>query len=47
MEAVFAGLTAWTIEIGIACFGLYLLKREENKVIKNRKIKNEGDRARR
>tara|TARA_R100000008_G_C3578521_1_gene166817 strand:- start:1575 stop:1694 length:120 start_codon:yes stop_codon:yes gene_type:complete len=39
MEAVFAGLTAWTIEIGIACLGLYLLKREENKVIQRRKKK--------
>ena len=42
MDAVFAGLTAWTIEISVALLGLYILKAEENKVVKNRKRKNEG-----
>lgn len=37
MKAVFAGITAWIIELGIALLMLYGLKREESKVIKNRK----------
>tara|TARA_R110000824_G_scaffold29548_1_gene98258 strand:- start:1033 stop:1149 length:117 start_codon:yes stop_codon:yes gene_type:complete len=37
MEALYAGLSAWSIEIGITLLILFLLKREENKVFKNRK----------
>ena len=37
MKAVFAGLAAWTIELFIAMLALYLLKREETKVINKRK----------
>lgn len=37
MEALYAGLTAWSIEISIALLMLFLLKLEENKVFKNRK----------
>ena len=36
MEAVLAGTTAWAIEIAIALTILYLVKREEEKVIKGR-----------
>jgi|TARA_Y100000814_G_scaffold174527_1_gene127525 hypothetical protein len=39
MEALYAGLAAWTVEIIIACIMLIGLKREENKVIKRRKSK--------
>jgi len=39
MKAFFAGITAWAIELGIALLMIYGLKREEFKVIKNRKIK--------
>jgi hypothetical protein len=37
MDAILAGTTAWAIEIGIALALLYLVKREEDKVIKRRK----------
>mgnify|MGYP003624714109 CR=1 FL=1 len=37
MEALYAGLSAWSIEIGIVLLVLFLLKNEENKVFKNRK----------
>jgi hypothetical protein len=37
MDAVLAGLTAWAIEISIAGTFLYLLIREEKKVILRRK----------
>jgi len=36
MEAILAGTTAWAIEITIALTILYLMKREEEKVIKRR-----------
>tara|TARA_Y100000361_G_C11151796_1_gene341542 strand:+ start:1292 stop:1414 length:123 start_codon:yes stop_codon:yes gene_type:complete len=36
MQAVFAGLLAWSIETGVALLGLYLLKREETKVVEGR-----------
>ena len=37
MQAVFAGVMGWTIEVGIVLLALYLLKREETKVIERRK----------
>tara|TARA_Y100001938_G_scaffold59807_1_gene83478 strand:- start:59 stop:178 length:120 start_codon:yes stop_codon:yes gene_type:complete len=37
MDAVKAGLLAWTIEITIAALMFLLLRHEENKVIKRRK----------
>ena len=37
MKAVIAGLLAWTIEILVAFTGLYLLSREEKKVVNRRK----------
>tara|TARA_Y100000401_G_scaffold63901_1_gene50777 strand:- start:46 stop:165 length:120 start_codon:yes stop_codon:yes gene_type:complete len=39
MEAIYAGLAAWTIEIIVACIMLMGLKREETKVIRRRKSK--------
>ena len=36
MDALKAGLLAWTIEITIAAFMFLLLRHEENKVIKRR-----------
>ena len=39
MEALYAGLAAWTVEIIIACIMLIGLKREETKVIRRRKSK--------
>tara|TARA_B100000676_G_scaffold308220_1_gene368519 strand:- start:2361 stop:2492 length:132 start_codon:yes stop_codon:yes gene_type:complete len=42
MDAVKAGLLAWTIEITIAALMFLLLIHEENKVIKRRK-KDEGE----
>jgi|TARA_R100001163_G_scaffold44902_1_gene33822 hypothetical protein len=41
MEALYAGLLAWTIELSIAFSILYVLKHEENKVIKKRGKKEE------
>ena len=43
MEAFYAGITAWTIELAIAGIILYILYREEQKVYKRRKkeIKND------
>ena len=37
MDAVYAGLTACTLEIIVALLGLYLLHREEQKVYSRRK----------
>jgi len=37
MEAFYAGITAWTIELAIAGIILYILYREEQKVYKRRK----------
>lgn len=37
MDAIKAGLLAWTIEITIAALMFLLLKHEENKVIKRRR----------
>ena len=37
MNAVQAGLLAWTIEVTIAALMFLLLRHEENKVIKRRK----------
>ena len=39
MEALYAGLAAWAIEITVAFIMLMGLNREENKVIKRRKNK--------
>jgi len=36
MKAVLAGIMAWAIEITIVLFLLYLVKREERKVIERR-----------
>tara|TARA_R100000008_G_C3574239_1_gene164172 strand:- start:736 stop:849 length:114 start_codon:yes stop_codon:yes gene_type:complete len=37
MEAVLAGLMAWGIEVSIAILLLYVVKREEQKVIRRRR----------
>jgi hypothetical protein len=37
MEALYAGLTAWGIEITVAAIAFYLLYREEQKVYRRRK----------
>ena len=37
MEAIYAGILAWTIELTIAVSILGILKREERKVIERRK----------
>jgi len=37
MDAIKAGLLAWTIEVAIAVLMFILLRHEENKVIKRRK----------
>lgn len=39
MEAVLAGMTAWTIEISIAVFILWVMKIEERKVKKRKNNK--------
>ena len=36
MKAVYAGMLAWVIELSIAAFFLFVLKREENKVFSRR-----------
>lgn len=36
MEAIYAGLLAWAIELSVAFSIMRLLKHEENKVIKRR-----------
>ena len=41
MEALYAGLTAWAIELAVAEVALYLLYREEQKVYKRRVAKKE------
>ena len=37
MEAIYAGILAWTIELTVAVSILGILKREERKVIERRK----------
>jgi hypothetical protein len=37
MEAIYAGILAWTIELTVAISILGILKREERKVIERRK----------
>lgn len=39
MNAVYAGMLAWAIEISVVAMMLLLLKYEENKVIENRTTK--------
>ena len=39
MTGLYAGLTAWAIELTVAFAFLWLLKREEKKVIERRKKK--------
>jgi hypothetical protein len=39
MEPLYAGLTAWAIELSVAGIGFYLLYREEQKVYKKRATK--------
>ena len=39
MNAVYAGMLAWAIEVSVVAMMLLLLKYEENKVIKNRTTK--------
>ena len=41
MEALYAGLSAWGIELSIAALAFYLLYREEQKVYKRRAAKKE------
>jgi|TARA_B110000263_G_C14902884_1_gene326914 hypothetical protein len=36
MDAIYAGLTAWSIELLITALFLFILNREENKVISRR-----------
>jgi|TARA_A100001201_G_scaffold140290_1_gene133240 hypothetical protein len=37
MDAIYAGLLAWGIELSVAILMMAVLKREENKVIARRK----------
>jgi hypothetical protein len=39
MEAIYAGLTAWGMEVAIAATLLFLVRREERKVFKRRQKK--------
>ena len=39
MDALWAGLTAWAIELTVAGIIMFVLKREEQKVYKRRKNK--------
>ena len=41
MEAMYAGILAWTIELSVAGLAFYLLYREEQKVYKKRASKKE------
>ena len=41
MQALYAGLAAWGIELAIAGLAFYLLYREEQKVYKRRAAKKE------
>jgi len=41
MQALYAGLTAWTIELSVAALAFYLLYKEEQKVYKKRATKEE------
>jgi hypothetical protein len=40
MDALYAGLTAWLVELTVAGLILYTLRREEQKVYRRRKRKN-------
>tara|TARA_A100001201_G_C3993525_1_gene172355 strand:+ start:81 stop:230 length:150 start_codon:yes stop_codon:yes gene_type:complete len=41
MQALYAGLAAWVIELSVAGLAFYLLYREEQKVYKSRATKKE------
>ena len=41
MEALYAGLTAWAVELSVAGLAFYLLYKEEQKVYKKRASKKE------
>jgi hypothetical protein len=41
MEAIYAGISAWIIELSITCGLLLLLKHEERKVYRRRAAKKE------
>ena len=41
MEAIYAGLAAWGIELAVAGLAFYLLYREEQKVYKRRVTQKE------
>ena len=41
MDAFYAGLTAWAIELSVAGLAFYLLYKEEQKVYKKRASKKE------
>ena len=41
MQALYAGLAAWCIELAVAGLAFYLLYREEQKVYKRRAAKKE------
>jgi uncharacterized membrane-anchored protein len=41
MQALYAGLAAWVIELSVAGLAFYLLYREEQKVYKRRASKKE------
>ena len=41
MQALYAGLAAWVIELSVAVLAFYLLHREEQKVYKRRASKKE------
>jgi hypothetical protein len=41
MQALYAGLAAWGIELAVAGLAFYLLYREEQKVYKRRATKKE------
>jgi hypothetical protein len=41
MEAFYAGLTAWAIELSVAGLAFYLLYKEEQKVYKKRATKKQ------
>ena len=41
MQALYAGLAAWVIELGVAGLAFYLLYREEQKVYKRCAAKKE------
>ncbi len=41
MDALFAGMSAWAIELTVAALAFYLLYREEQKVYKKRATNKE------